>query len=297
MSAAGAPQGTSPLGGAAPSAVRGKPVNAAVQRWRSWLWWLTPFAALALLLGIETDWGRGIQPMPGPAPVVEPKPVTVALLPEYRVEGGLAAHTETVNRTLFNPTRRPAPAPAAAARSSMPKGQFLLTGTAVAGERHIAFLKEVASGKSRVVRQGEQINGVLVAAVTADRVRFTQGDESEELILRVAAGPKTTTPPPPPPGAPVPATAAPLPGAVRPAGAPAADPATMPPPARRALPTGGPASSLPAAVLAPAAPAPVAPATSSTPAAGQGAPASPDPVWNEVYERMRQRGGGAPPAK
>jgi hypothetical protein len=268
-------------------------MNAAVQRWRSWLWWLTPFAALALLLGIETDWGRGIQPMPGPAPVVEPKPVTVALLPEYRLEGGLAAHTETVNRTLFNPTRRPAPALAAAARSSMPKGQFLLTGTAVAGERHIAFLKEVASGKSRVVRQGEQINGVLVATVTADRVRFTQGDESEELVLRVAAGPKTTTPPAPPPGAPVPPVAAPLPGAVPPSAAPAAAPAALPPPARRAQPTGGPLSAFPAAVSAPAAPAP---ATASPATAGQGAPASPDPAWNEVYERMRQR-SGAPPAK
>ena len=295
MSAAGPPQGTSPLGGAAPSAVRGTHVNAAVQRWRSWLWWLTPFAALALLLGIETDWGRGIQPMPGPAPIVEPKPVTVALLPEYRLEGGLAAHTETVNRTLFNPTRRPAPAPAAAARSSMPKGQFLLTGTAVAGERHIAFLKEVASGKSRVVRQGEQINGVLVATVTADRVRFTQGDESEELLLKVAVGPKTTTPPAPPapPGTGAPVPGAPLPGAVPPV-APATDPAALPPPARRAQPTGGPLSGLPAAVSAPAAPAPAAPAASSTPAAGQGAPASPDPVWNEVYERMRQRGGAAP---
>jgi hypothetical protein len=27
----------------------------------------------------------------------------------------------------------------------------------------------------------------------------------------------------------------------------------------------------------------------SAPAAGQGTPASPDPAWNEVYERMRQR--------
>ena len=280
------------LGGAARSAVRGERANAAVQRWRAWLWWLTPFAALALLLGIETDWGRGIQPMPGPAPVADAKPVTVALLPEYRLEGGIAAHTETVSRTLFNPTRRPAPAPAAEARSSMPKGRFLLTGTAVAGDRHIAFLKEVANGKSRVVRQGEQINGVLVATVAADRVRFTLGDESEELVLKVAAGPKTTTPPPPPTAAAAPpggATA--LPGAVAPAAAPAANPAAMPPPARRAQPTGGPA----AAVSAPAAPAAAATSTPAA-AAGQGAPASPDPAWNEVYERMRQR-SGVPPAK
>ena len=35
-------------------------------------------------------------------------------------------------------------------------GQFQLTGTAVSGDRNIAFLKETG-GKSRVVRQGDEI--------------------------------------------------------------------------------------------------------------------------------------------
>ena len=251
-------------------------MNPNMLRLRAWLWWLIPFAALALLLGIETNWGRGIERLPGPAPAIEPKPIAAALLPEYRVEGGLDGHTETVSRTLFNPTRRPAPVVAAdGARVSMPKGKFLLMGTAVAGERHIAFLKEVAGGKSRVVKQGEQINGVLVATVTADRVKFTQGDDSEELVLKAAPGPKTTTQPAPP-AAPVPA---PLPGA-----APPVAPATFdspPPPARR-----------PAGAVAPATPTPV-PGAAATPAApaaaAQGTAASPDPAWNETFERMRQR--------
>ncbi len=38
-----------------------------------------------------------------------PKPVVTALLPEYGIAGGIGARTETVDRTLFNPTRRPAP--------------------------------------------------------------------------------------------------------------------------------------------------------------------------------------------
>ena len=266
--------------------------------WRAWLWWLIPFAALALLLGIETDWGRGIHRLPGPAPAIEPKPVAAALLPEYRLEGGLGAHTETVSRTLFNPTRRPAPALAAdAARTSMPKGRFVLTGTAVAGDRHIAFLKEVASGKSRAVRQGEQVNGVLVATVTADRVKFTQGDDSEELILKVAAGPKTTIPPPPPP---VPAAQAPdggamLPGSVppvmpSPAEAAPAAPARVP--GRRGGAGAGGAGAVPAPV--PVSPAAAAPAAATpAPAAAPGMPASPDPAWNDVFERMRQRNAPA----
>ncbi len=257
-------------------------MNANMHRLRAWLWWLIPLAALALLLGFETDWGRGLHRLPGPPPTIEPKPVVAALLPEYRVEGGLGTHTETVSRTLFNPTRRPAPTVAPdAARVTMPKGKFVLMGTAVAGERHIAFLKEVAGGKSRVVKQGEQVNGVLVAAVTADRVRFTQGDDSEELVLKPAPGPKATTQPPPPP----PAAAAPPQGGVAPlpgAAAPVAPAAATPTPA----PTRRPAGALPSPVPVPdAAPAPAVPA----PAAAQSTPASPDPAWNDTFERMRQR--------
>ncbi len=261
-------------------------MSSSVRRFRAWLWWLIPFAALALLLGIETDWGRGLQRLPGPAPAIEPKPIATALLPEYRLEGGLGAHTETVSRTLFNPTRRPAPTPAVeAARTVMPKGKFVLTGTAVAGNSHIAFLKEVASGKSRVVRQGEQINGVLVAAVAVDRVKFTQGEDSEELILKTFVAPKS--PPPPTPSAP-PATkeaGAVLPGAVPPAAPP--DPEDNPSRARPPLRAGQPGNPMPAPVQVPAAPA--TPAAAPAPAAAQGVPASVDPGWNDTFERMRQR--------
>lgn len=257
-------------------------MNPNMLRWRGLLWWVVPFASLALLLGIETDWGRAVHRLPGPPPTVEPKPVAAALLPEYRVEGGLAAHQETVSRTLFNPTRRPAPAALSdTARSSMQKGKFLLTGTAVAGDRHIAFLREVNGGKSRVVRQGEQINGVLVAFVSADRVKFTQGDDSEELILKAVPGPKTTTPPAA--LAPAPASGvATLPGAVRPVTPTAGEGIPAPAPAPTAVRRGG---AMPAPVPVPGAAATPATAT----ATGQGTPASPDPAWNDVFEAMKQR--------
>jgi hypothetical protein len=281
-------------------------MNAAIEsrlgRWRGWLWWLIPFAALALLLGVEIDWGRALHRLPeAPAPI-EPKTVAAALLPEYRLEGGLQAHTESVSRTLFNPTRRPAPVLAAdAQRTSMPKGQFVLTGTAVAGSRHLAFLREVNGGKSRVVRQGDQINGVLVAEVKADRVRFTLADDFEEIVLKTQAGPKTTLPPPPmpPPTAAAPAPGPGLPGAAPPASTSATGeaPEGAPPTRRRAVPvapsapaTGGPGAALNIPQAAPAAaPATPSAAPATQPAAGQGMAASPDPAWNEVYERMRQR--------
>ena len=261
-------------------------------RWRGWLWWLIPVAALAVILGIETDFGQALHRLPGAPPSVESTPVTTALLPEYRVEGGLTAHSETVSRTLFNATRRPAPAlPAEGGRGQMQRGQYVLTGTAVAGERHIAFLREVAGGKSRVVRQGEQINGVLVADVKADRVKLTLGGESEELVLKVAVGPKTTTAPPPPAAqAPTMGGVAALPGAAAPANAPAVEATPLSAVERRRAAAAAAASN-PAAAPTPAAGGATAPAPAATPApaAGQGAAASPDPAWNDVYEAMRQR--------
>ncbi len=268
-------------------------MNAFALRWRSGLWWLLPSLALAVLLGFEIDWGRRMHRLPDPPAAIEARPVSPALLPEYKVDGGLAAHAETVNRTLFNPTRRPAPALAAdTGRKQLQRGQFLLTGTTVAGDRSIAFLKEVAGGKSRTVRQGEQINGLLVAEVKADRVKLTLGDESEELVLKVAVGPRATIAPAPPPvaaGTPsaTAPTAIPTPQTTGPAST-TTDAAQILEQRRRAGRTAGAADTTGGV---PAAQPPGfggVPATAAPPA---GMPASADPAWNDVYERMRQRAG------
>ena len=186
-------------------------------RARGWALWVVPAVALAALVGWEIDWGRQLVRMPSAPPPVEAKPVTAAALPEYRIEGGLPAHAEMVARTLFNATRRPAPVLAVdGGPHRLNPGRFQLMGTTVTAERNVAFLKEVAGGKSRVVRQGDEIDGVYVASVQPDRVKLTLGDESEELILKVAQGPKTTlAAAPPPPGAPAPAVGAPAAAAAR----------------------------------------------------------------------------------
>ena len=170
---------------------------------RALLWWVAPALAFVALVGIETDWGGQLHRLPAAPQAIEPKPVVPALLPEYQVEGGVASLNETVDRTLFNPTRRPAPPATASAEGDkkVQSGQFVLTGTTLAGDRSIAFLKEVAGGKARTVRKGDKINGMLVADVLPDRVRFSRGDESEELMLKVSPGPKTTVAAAPPAGA------------------------------------------------------------------------------------------------
>ena len=161
---------------------------------RTVLLWIVPFAIVLAILGWETDWGDGVS-LPVPvAPPTAPQPVSVALMPEYRIDGGAAARRETIERVLFNPTRRPAPPATQAAGESavLQKGKYVLTGTTVSGGVAMAMLREVAGGKSHTVRKGEKIDGALVAEVTPDGVKLTQGGNTEELHLKVALGPTTT---------------------------------------------------------------------------------------------------------
>src|SRR5689334_4466206 len=162
-----------------------------------WLAWLVPFAVVAMLLGWETDWGQELKRVPHLDGAVRAQPVQVALMPEFKVDAGPEARRETVERTLFNPTRRPAPPapPANAQQASMARGTFTLAGTTVTDGSATAFLREVNGGKVRRVHKGETVNGMLVEDVKADRVRLAQGGESEEITLKVAAGPKTTIQP------------------------------------------------------------------------------------------------------
>ena len=179
--------------------------------------WIVPFVIAVAVIGYETDWGRSLNhetPRLSPAP---PQPVAVALLPEYRIEGGIEARRETVDRVLFNPTRRPAPpaSQVAGGASAIKRGQYTLTGTTVVGNVATAFLREVNGGKSRSVHQGDKLSdGMVVAEVKPDRVRLKQGDDVEELSLKIATGPKTTVQTAPVVAAPGAQPGVPAPGAV-----------------------------------------------------------------------------------
>ena len=239
-----------------------------------------------------------------------PAPVTLALLPDSRDEDGVQSRQQTVERPVFVPTRRPAPpavqAAQEAAKPRMQKGQFVLTGTAVVEHKSVAFLRESAGGKSRSVRVGETINGLVVAEVKPDRVKLTMGEDSEELLLKVAAGPRTTIQPvqPAAPGTPRgrrrPAALAdrrsaaahprrPLPapaGRRRPRGAqPGVGDAEASLLERRRAARAAQAAAEAAARAGQAVPPalPSAPNT-TTPAT----PAATDPAWAEVYRRMQQ---------
>ncbi|HYR01409.1 MAG TPA: hypothetical protein VET86_15315 [Casimicrobiaceae bacterium] len=281
-------------------------MNEFANRARASLWWSVPLLVALALIAWETDLGRAVRRVPPPEAPVEPKPVVTALLPEFAIPGGTAARTETVQRTLFNPTRRAAPVLAAdASKARMQRGQFALTGTLVVGGKNTAFLRENAGGRARRVLQGETINGLLVAEVKPDRVRLALGDESEELVLRVAPNPKPTAQLPAP--APVaPAAAAGVPPAAQvgdvPSSAGSAAEASLAERRRAAraaqaaiqaqtsTPGGNPLPAPNANV-----PAPVAPANAPAPAApAAGATSTPDPRWLDVYRQMQTRNPNRP---
>jgi hypothetical protein len=269
---------------------------------RSALWWLVPLVALAALVAYETDFGQALRKTPPPPPPVEPKPVVSALLPEYAIEGGIAARRETVERTLFVPTRRPAPPLAVeSAKPRMQRGQFALTGTLIVDGKNTAFLRETAGGRSRRVVQGDTVNGLVVADVQPDRIKLAMGDEVEELVLRVATNPRPTPQPPPVAAAPVPVPGQPVaaPGAPAAAAPPLTQDAVQSLAERRRAARAAQAAQMEAGqpgvapqvplpgmggAVAPPAPATPPPAAPPTPRAEAGSGS-----WSDVYQRYQYR--------
>ena len=91
-----------------------------------------------------------------------------------------------VERTLFNPTRRPAPvAVAEAAKPRIQRGQFALTGTIMVEGKAYAFLRESNGGKARRVAKGDTINGMVVTEVKPDRIRSEHGRRKRRTCAQV----------------------------------------------------------------------------------------------------------------
>ena len=172
------------------------------------------------------------------------------------------------------------------------RGQFALTGTMMVDGKSTAFLREVAGNKARRVQAGEKINGMLVAEVKPDRVKFTLGDESEELVLKVATNPRPTAPPAAvAQAAPSPPPAVPRHGGGRASRAPAGTPNAAQTLAerRRAARAAAAAGAAPDGSAARRAAAPAAPPPATAPPA-----AAVDPRWGQMDQSYRERGRRTP---
>ena len=167
---------------------------------------LLALGALAAI-GFETRWGTRFSPAPAVLVGKVNKSDDTSLLPVFVLPEIDTGFKETVERPLFLPTRRPVPIVTAAAAPMMTKGKYRLAGTIVSQEGPVAFLVEIATGKSMRVVKGAEIlgSGIAVASVDVARVVLKQGDETEELTLRTSSSPPPPPPPPPQtllPGAP-----------------------------------------------------------------------------------------------
>jgi hypothetical protein len=85
-----------------------------------------------------------------------------------------AALGATLERPLFSPARRPAPAPAAAESVDAASPASQLVAVAIGPDRSAAILR-LTSGKTLVLLQGEQIDGWVLSEVAPHRVMLRSG--------------------------------------------------------------------------------------------------------------------------
>ena len=166
--------------------------------------WVSICALLGIFLGEQTGWGRQIRlPLPAihyaalafEAPKLDDPPAFKA--PDQ--------YLDMVERPLFVVSRRPPPPPPppplpVAPVPTMKKGQFRLAGVSIIGEHKVAFLLELATNKTRAVREGQALNELTVAKISPAAVTLTQFSDSEEIPLKVLSAAQLPKPTPLPPG-------------------------------------------------------------------------------------------------
>lgn len=182
-----------------------------------------------LLAAIGAEWRHDIPLPQGVAHAAPPAAVAIEPLPDFRLPPRERAFAVALERPLFVPSRRkppPMPPPPPPPPPTMQKGQFLLVGTLITDEMKAAIVREVASGKERLVVEGFTINGLQLERVEPDRIVFTQYGDHEEIALKLQRSPK---PAPKPAVAGQPPAAAPAAAASGGTGAPAWTPRALPP--------------------------------------------------------------------
>ena len=168
-------------------------------------------------IGAELGWGNRVNvPLPQPKPQ-KIRPAVLPLQPEFALLSLNQSYSEILARPLFVSIRRPLPpkfvprqrsSSSASARSSvspppsppplpvpveppkptMHKGQFILDGIIITKDKNIALLREVTTRKMVRVELGQEINGMQIEKLERDKITFKQGDEREELVLKIKTG-------------------------------------------------------------------------------------------------------------
>lgn len=149
------------------------------------LFWAAIALVLVGVLVLEDQFGR---PTAGEGPRGPARIAEARLLPAFRLQQDTLAGAQTVERPLFVPGRRSAPAAVGAGPGTMKKGQLVLQGTTLVGALSIAMLKDVATGTVHRVEKGGEILGMTLAEISAEQVVLKAGDDTETLALLVNKG-------------------------------------------------------------------------------------------------------------
>ena len=205
--------------------------------------------ALAVALGIETEWGSALTATATPTRSMTGKHDNAAVLPDFRLTSEATNYAQISERPLLNPTRKPAPTQLVVAATEPPRpqvrrGLYQLIGVMDLGTVKVAQVREIASNRTRSIREGDALQEMTVKKVDTTQVTLAFQGETDvlELAKFTASGrvPQPIAPPQPPAPPPQPVMqaqpVAPVAVAVQPAIPPAVVQPTVPGP--RVYPNG-----------------------------------------------------------
>lgn len=187
-------------------------------------------AALAAALGFQTDWGSALTAASPAQQSVSGKYDNATVLPDFRMNSEAGTYAQISERPLLNPTRKPAPTQMVQAAVEPPKpqvrrGLYQLIGVLDLGNVKVAQVRELASNRTKSVREGDSLQEMTVKKVDATQVTLAFQGETDVLQLAkfTASGrvPQPAAPPPPMQPQPQPQLGAQV--------QPAAQPGPMPP--------------------------------------------------------------------
>ncbi len=134
-------------------------------------------------LGSERWRARSEIPPAAGAPKVElPAPLPTFALP------AVARLTETIDRPLFLPARRPVevekPLPSAETPKADAPLEVVVSGVIMAEKRQFALVRRQAGGETLRLAAGDTIDGWTVTSVLPDRVLFLKDETTKEIELK-----------------------------------------------------------------------------------------------------------------
>lgn len=167
-------------------------INRAPQLWKTVAWLVFCFALVIIILFEMRAPSKAVRSKNSNQAM---KIAPIALSPELSLPPLAETYTETTARPILSPARRPAPpspvVAGVAPKPAMKRGQFMLVGVTITKEKNIALLRELAGGKTLRVERGQVVNGLTVEKVEPEKVTLKFEDEREDVVLRIAAAPRS----------------------------------------------------------------------------------------------------------